>query len=37
MDWGLQDPTGMSDEMFISVIRTIEEKILALKNEAAVM
>lgn len=26
-DWGLDDPTGKSDEEFISVIRIIEEKI----------
>jgi arsenate reductase (thioredoxin) len=26
-DWGLPDPTGKSDEEFISVIRTIEAKI----------
>ena len=30
-DWGLDDPTGQSDEMFAETIRTIEEKILALK------
>lgn len=26
-DWGLDDPTGKSDEEFIAVINTIEEKI----------
>lgn len=26
-DWGLDDPTGKSDEEFIKVARTIEEKI----------
>ncbi len=26
-DWGLEDPTGKSDEEFIDVIRTIEDKI----------
>jgi arsenate reductase len=26
-DWGLDDPTGKSDEEFIIVIRTIEDKI----------
>lgn len=26
-DWGLDDPTGKSDEEFISTARTIEEKI----------
>ncbi|HCF49315.1 MAG TPA: low molecular weight phosphatase family protein [Syntrophomonas sp.] len=29
-DWGLDDPTGKSDEEFISVIRIIEEKIMQL-------
>lgn len=37
MDWGLPDPTGMSDETFIAVIRTTHEKILVLKKEAAVV
>jgi arsenate reductase len=32
-DWGLEDPTGKSDEEFIKVIQTIEEKIMNLKNE----
>lgn len=31
-NWGLPDPTGKSDEIFIEVIRQIEEKINALKN-----
>ncbi len=26
-DWGLIDPTGMEDEVFIEVIKSIEEKI----------
>lgn len=26
-DWGLEDPTGKSDEEFIRVARTIEEKV----------
>ena len=30
-NWELDDPTGKPDEEFISVIRTIEEKIIALK------
>ncbi len=30
-DWGLDDPTGQSDAVFIETIRTIEEKILDLK------
>ena len=29
-DWGLADPTGKSDEEFISVIKTIETKITEL-------
>jgi len=32
-DWGLDDPTGKSDEEFIAVINTIEKRIKALKNE----
>ena len=32
-DWGLVDPTGKSDDEFISLIRTIEAKIGALKSE----
>lgn len=30
-NWGLPDPTGESDEIFIEVIKQIEEKINALK------
>lgn len=30
-DWGLQDPTGKSDEEFIKTIETIHNKILDLK------
>lgn len=26
-DWGIPDPTGESDAVFISTIRTIEEKV----------
>lgn len=33
MDWGLPDPTGLSDAEYMAVIRTIEEKILELKKE----
>ena len=29
-DWGLPDPTGKSDDEFISVIRTIEKRIIEL-------
>lgn len=31
-DWGIEDPTGQSDEVFIAVIRTIEQRILELKE-----
>jgi arsenate reductase len=31
-DWGLDDPTGKSDEDFIEVIKNIESKIIQLKN-----
>ena len=31
-DWGLEDPTGKGDEEFLLVIRTIEEKIMNLKE-----
>ena len=30
-DWGLDDPTGKPDDEFIPVIKSIEEKIVALK------
>ena len=30
-DWGLEDPSGKSDEAFLNTIRMIEEKILTLK------
>lgn len=32
-NWGLPDPTGQSDEIFIDVIKQIEKKINALKND----
>ena len=32
-DWGLDDPTGQPDEMFLETIRRIEEKVLALKEK----
>lgn len=32
-DWGLDDPTGKSDEEFMKVITTIESKIKKLKNK----
>ena len=31
-DWGLEDPTGQPDTVFIETIRQIEEKILQLKE-----
>lgn len=31
-DWGFDDPTGKSDEEFIATARTIEKKILDLKE-----
>ena len=30
-NWGLEDPTGKSDEEFITVINEIEKRILELK------
>lgn len=32
-DWGLEDPTGQSDEMFHSIIDAIEAKVLELKGK----
>lgn len=32
-NWGLEDPTGKSDEEFIKVIKEIEKKILAMAEE----
>ncbi len=29
-NWGIQDPTGQSDEVFIAVIKQIEERIMSL-------
>jgi arsenate reductase len=31
-DWGLDDPTGKSDEAFMDIIHQIEVKLLSLKN-----
>lgn len=36
-DWGLDDPTGKSDDEFIKVIKKIEGKILELKQRYSVM
>ena len=33
VDWGLEDPTGQNDEIFMQVITKIETKILDLKEE----
>ena len=32
-DWGLDDPTGKSDEKFIEVIELIKEKVIKLKEK----
>ena len=32
-NWGLEDPTGKSDDEFIRVIKAIEQKILELKEK----
>ena len=32
-NWGLEDPTGKSDEEFKEIIKVIEDRILQLKNE----
>ena len=32
-DWGLDDPTGKSDDVLIRTIQTIETKVLTLKND----
>jgi arsenate reductase len=32
-DWGLEDPTGKSDEEFIKTAKTIEKKVLELKEK----
>lgn len=31
-DWGLQDPTGMGDDVFMDVIRQIEQRIFELRR-----
>ena len=31
-DWGLEDPTGKDDKTFLATIRTIEEKVLDLRE-----
>ncbi len=32
LDWELDDPTGQGDEAFIATIKTIESKVMELKN-----
>lgn len=32
-DWGLEDPTGKSDDEFINTIKVIEDNILKLKEK----
>ena len=32
-DWGLEDPTGLNDEIFVETIKTIENKIMELKQQ----
>lgn len=34
-DWGLEDPTGKSDEEFIKVVKEIERKVLDLIKEVS--
>lgn len=36
-DWGLEDPTGKSDEEFIKIIKLIEEKIFEMKVQCALL
>ena len=35
-NWGLEDPTGQPDEVFLETIRRIEEKILQLRDRILV-
>ncbi len=32
-DWGLDDPTGQSDDVFLQTIKIIEQKIMRLKEQ----
>lgn len=34
-NWGLEDPTGQSDEMFVEIIHKIEENVLRLREMLA--
>lgn len=36
-DWGLDDPTGQSDEAFVATAKLIEQKILDLKQRIATL
>ena len=36
-DWGLEDPTGKSDDAFLETIRLIEEKILDLRDRCMLL
>lgn len=33
LNWGLEDPTGREDAFFREIIKSIEEKVFALRNE----
>ncbi len=33
LNWGLEDPTGREDAFFMEIIKSIEEKVLALREE----
>lgn len=33
MDWGLDDPTGKPDEVYVEVIQIIDEKVMELKEK----
>ena len=34
-DWGLEDPTGKSDDAFLEIIQLIEEKVMNLRTRLA--
>ena len=36
-DWGLEDPTGNTDEVFVEVIKSIEQKIFEVKERLSVV
>ena len=35
-DWGLDDPTGQSDQVFMETIERIEEKVLVIKSNCKI-